>query len=102
MGMREIWDQAKEIVGLALEQKTEERSTFVRKACGEDATLLAEVESLLSNYDGADSLLENSPAANVLAFHPVAMTGKKIGAYRIVREIGQGGMAVVYLGERDD
>jgi serine/threonine protein kinase/tetratricopeptide (TPR) repeat protein len=102
MGMREIWDQAKEIVGLALEQKTEERSAFVRKACGDDATLLAEVESLLSNYNGADSLLENSPAANVLAFHPVVMTGKKIGAYRIVREIGQGGMAVVYLGERDD
>jgi serine/threonine protein kinase/tetratricopeptide (TPR) repeat protein len=102
MGMREIWDQAKEIVGLALEQKTEERSAFVRKACGDDTTLLAEVESLLSNYNGADSLLENSPAANVLAFHPVVMTGKKVGAYRIVREIGQGGMAVVYLGERDD
>jgi serine/threonine protein kinase/tetratricopeptide (TPR) repeat protein len=102
MGMREIWDQAKEIVGLALEQKTEERSAFVRKACGDDTVLLAEVESLLSNYNGADSLLENSPAANVLAFHPVVMTGKKIGAYRIVREIGQGGMAVVYLGERDD
>jgi serine/threonine protein kinase len=101
MGMREIWDQAKEIVGLALEQKTEERSAFVRKACGDDRVLLAEVESLLSNYDGADSLLENSPAANILPFRP-AMIGKKIGAYRIVREIGQGGMAVVYLGERDD
>jgi serine/threonine protein kinase len=30
------------------------------------------------------------------------MTGRRIGAYRILREIGQGGMAVVYLGERDD
>ena len=30
------------------------------------------------------------------------MTGRRIGAYRIIREIGQGGMAVVYLGERDD
>lgn len=100
--MREIWDQAKEILALAFEQTADERSAFVRKACGDDAELLAEVQSLLLNYDGADSLLENSPAANVLSFRPLVMTGKRIGAYRIIREIGHGGMAMVYLGERDD
>jgi serine/threonine protein kinase len=100
--MHDVWDQAKEILALAFEQSAEERSTFVRKACGGNARLLSEVESLLSHYDSADSLLENSPAANVRSFLPVAMTGKRIGAYRIIREIGQGGMAVVYLGERDD
>jgi serine/threonine protein kinase/tetratricopeptide (TPR) repeat protein len=100
--MRETWEQAKEILALALEQSAEERIAFVRKACGGDAALLAEVESLLVNYDGADSLLENSPAANLFSFHPVVMTGKRVGAYRIIREIGHGGMAVVYLGERDD
>jgi serine/threonine protein kinase len=100
--MREIWEQAKEILAQAFEQSAEERGAFVRNACGDDTELLAEVESLLENYDAADSLLEHSPAANVLAFHPVAMTGKRIGAYRILREIGRGGMAVVYLGERDD
>jgi serine/threonine protein kinase/tetratricopeptide (TPR) repeat protein len=100
--MREIWEQAKEILAQALERNAEERSAFVRKACGEDAALLAEVESLLSHCNGADSLLENSPVSHVLSFHPALMVGRKIGAYRIVREIGQGGMAVVYLGERDD
>ena len=100
--MREIWDQAKEILALAFEQSAEQRSTFVRQACGDDVLLLAEVKSLLLNYDGADSLLENSPAANVLSLPPVVMTGRRIGAYRIIREIGRGGMAVVYLGERDD
>ena len=30
------------------------------------------------------------------------MAGKRIGAYRIIREIGNGGMAVVYLAERAD
>src|SRR5580704_11143288 len=102
ISMREIWEQAKEILAQAFEQSAEERGAFVRNACGDDTELLAEVESLLENYDAADSLLEHSPAANVLAFHPVAMTGKRIGAYRILREIGRGGMAVVYLGERDD
>lgn len=100
--MREIWEQAKEILAQALERNAEERSAFVREACGKDAALLAEVESLLLHSDGADSLLENSPVANVLSFHPALMVGRRIGAYRIVREIGQGGMAVVYLGERAD
>ena len=100
--MPDVWDQAKEILALAFERNPQERSAFVRKACGDNAELLAEVESLLLHHDGADSLLENSPAANVLSFLPIAMTGKRIGAYRIIREIGQGGMAVVYLGERDD
>src|SRR5208282_5204123 len=58
ISMREIWEQAKEILAQAFEQSAEERGAFVRNACGGDAELLAEVESLLENYDAADSLLE--------------------------------------------
>ncbi|MGZ4732312.1 MAG: hypothetical protein ACXVZH_09230, partial [Terriglobales bacterium] len=100
--MSEKWDQVKEILALALEQESGERSSFIRKACGEDEKLRAEVESLASHYNGADSLLENSPAANLLSFQPDRIIGKRLGAYRVVRAIGHGGMAVVYLGERDD
>jgi serine/threonine protein kinase/tetratricopeptide (TPR) repeat protein len=100
--MPKTWDQVKEILAFALEQDPEVRSDFIRQACGEDAALRAEVESLLLHHARADSLLENFRAANVLSFPQDAMVGKRIGAYRIVREIGQGGMAVVYLGERDD
>jgi eukaryotic-like serine/threonine-protein kinase len=100
--MPKTWDQVKEILALALEQGPEQRAGFIRQACGEDAALRAEVESLLLHHAGADTLLEQSRVANVLSFPPDVMVGKRIGAYRIVREIGQGGMAVVYLGERDD
>jgi len=99
--MPKTWDQVKEILALALELSPEERTGFIRNACGDDAAVRAEVESLLLHYAGADSLLENSPTTEALSFSPV-MEGKRIGAYRIVREIGRGGMAVVYLGERDD
>jgi serine/threonine protein kinase len=100
--MPDAWDQVKEILATALEMRPEERTGFVRQACGSDQALFAEVESLLLHHDQADSLLENSPTARWLSFDPAALAGKRIGAYKIVRELGAGGMAVVYLGERDD
>ena len=100
--MAERWDQIKEILGSALERNPEDRLDFVRLACGEDEDLRQEIESLLSNSDGADGLLENSPAAQMFSFPADAMVGRQVGAYRILSETGQGGMAVVYRAERAD
>jgi serine/threonine protein kinase/tetratricopeptide (TPR) repeat protein len=100
--MDEKWEQVKEILALALEQSPAERSAFVRQACGPDHALRAEVESLIAHCGDADSLLEDSPVAHFLSFRPDSMIGRKIGVYRTIRLIGHGGMAVVYLGERDD
>jgi serine/threonine protein kinase/tetratricopeptide (TPR) repeat protein/TolB-like protein len=96
------WERVREILALALEQDPGVRRNFIREACGTDSDLRAEIESLASHYEGADSLLENSPAADLLLFGIDVMAGKRIGAWRIVRIVGQGGMAVVYLAERDD
>ena len=96
------WHQVRDILANALDMRPEERAGFVRQACGSDQVLLAEVESLLLHHDQADSLLEHSPTSGWLSFDPAAWTGRRIGAYKIVRELGEGGMAVVYLGERDD
>ena len=100
--MPEKWDQVKELFALALEQDPGNRSNFLRHACAGDDALRSEVESLLSSFDGADTFLEDGPVADLVSAQSRAMTGRRIGAYRILREIGQGGMAVVYLGERDD
>ena len=100
--MPEKWDQVKELFALALERDPEERSNFLRQACAGDDSLRTEIESLLSSFDGATTFLEDCPAADLLSAQSRVMTGRRIGAYRIIREIGQGGMAVVYLGERDD
>src|ERR1700678_3214449 len=100
--MPDKWGQIKELFALALEQDPEERSSFLRQACGGDDSLRNEVESLLSSFDGAASFLEDCPAADLVSAQSQAIAGKRVGAYRILREIGHGGMAVVYLGERDD
>jgi len=100
--MREQWDQIKEILGSALERSPEDRLDFVRQACGDDEGLLAEIESLLESHDAADTLLEDSPAASLFSGHASTMIGRQVGMYRILGEIGQGGMAAVYLAERAD
>lgn len=100
--MPKKWDQVKELFALALEREPEERNKFLRQACAGDDSLCAEIESLLSSFDGASTFLEDCPAAELLSAQSGAIAGKRIGAYRLIREIGQGGMAVVYLGERDD
>jgi Tol biopolymer transport system component/serine/threonine protein kinase len=74
-----------------------ERTPYLDSACAGDAELRAEVESLIASYDEADDVLERP-------LHPVddrdSLAGRTAGEYRFVREIGEGGMSRVYLGER--
>jgi len=100
--MPEKWDQVKELFAVAQDLDPGKRSAFLREACAGDDSLRAEVESLLSSFDSAPTFLEDSPAADLASVTSRALTGKRIGSYRILREIGQGGMAVVYLAERAD
>lgn len=100
--MPERWEQVKEILGSALEKNPSERDHFIRTACGPDGDLREEVLSLLAHHADADAILENSPANALVSYPKVSLIGRQIGAYRIVGETGQGGMAVVYEAERAD
>ena len=100
--MPEKWDQVKELFASALERDPEERSDFLRQACGADDSLRAEIESLLSGFEDAPTFLEDCPAADLLSAQSSAIAGRRIGAYRIIRECGHGGMGIVYLAERAD
>jgi serine/threonine-protein kinase len=84
-----------------------ERTAFIDRECGDDAALRAEVLELVRAYHRSDSVLE-SPAARLAApllESAAAATGPvpdMIGPFRVVREIGRGGMGRVFLGERAD
>ena len=82
-----------------------ERALFLAAACGGDMSLQREVEVLLA-WDGRPYDFLNAPAV-VLASRSHELPdgsyiGRRLGAYRILRELGQGGMGEVYLAERDD
>jgi serine/threonine protein kinase len=95
------WSEAKRIFAEALEQTPECRPEFLAEACGEDADLHSEVVSLLENHDRANTFFEQ-PIAAAAAPSVDPMIGKRVGVYKILRQIGLGGMGTVYLAERAD
>lgn len=82
----------------ALARAPETRDDFLHEACAGDVALLREVESLLASHDDAGDFLEES----AFDLARPALVGQRLGPYRVVKEIGQGGMGTVFLAERDD
>lgn len=97
------WERLEQLFHAALPLDPEARAALLEKECRGDRGLLAEVERLLSASGRAGGFIE-VPAAALAFAGPVdeAMIGRQIGAYRLVREIGRGGMGAVYLAERAD
>ena len=99
----EDFNKIETIYHKALEIPFAERAEFVRKACGGNAEMLSEVESLLRFNKTSDELL--SDAAEKLIVEMISeedeidFTHKQIGRYKILRKIGKGGMGTVYLAE---
>ncbi len=99
----ERWEQIKSVVADALERTTQERSAFLAKTCREDTDLRREVESMLAHATD-DTRFEDAVAdlSQTYVTPDHSRVGQRVGAYRIAREIGRGGMGAVYLGERAD
>jgi serine/threonine protein kinase len=95
------WQRAKELFGQACERPAEQRASFLAEACLGDEELRREVSSLLESYQETGSVFDK-PVASPFAARVDPMVGRSIGSYRIIRQIGRGGMGSVYLAERSD
>jgi eukaryotic-like serine/threonine-protein kinase len=97
----ERWGEIKGVLATVLESDAGERTATLDRLCRGDLDLRREVEALLAFENRADAVLspivEPGAAMRVELPPPAA-----IGPYRVLREIGHGGMGVVYLGERAD
>jgi non-specific serine/threonine protein kinase/serine/threonine-protein kinase len=95
------WGEVKTILAALLETDPSQRAAEMDRLCGGDGELRGSVESLLAMEAKAGALLD-SVAAPGAQWRAEAPPPETIGPYRVVQEIGRGGMGVVYLGERAD
>src|SRR6266511_2230716 len=102
----ERWEQIERLYYAARERDPGLHAAFLDEACAGDESLRQEVESLLASDEQAGDFL-NTPALKI-ATEEIAeerartLVGRQLGHYRLLSQLGAGGMGEVYLAARAD
>jgi Tol biopolymer transport system component len=109
---RQGWQRVNALLDEAFEIPLVEREAWLDRVCGDDAALRAQLAELLAADEASGGFLDQAAtlreevlrdaALDLAARRAAARTGLRAGAFRLVMEIGRGGMGTVYLGERAD
>jgi serine/threonine-protein kinase len=102
--MSEIdWEAVARVFNDALDRPAPDQADFVRERCSGQPAMLEAVERMLASLEAAGpSFLQQIDSDHLESVLAHAAAPERIGPWRIVREVGRGGMGQVFLAERAD
>src|SRR3989442_14801355 len=93
------------IFDAAIELPPERRAAHVQEACAGDDALRQRVEALLRAHESAESFMARpavAPSGQTVVLEPAERPGDRIGRYKLLQQIGEGGCGVVYMAEQEE